>query len=415
MGFLYNIFVFLYSLSIRIASIFNGKAKLWVEGRKSVFTDIEKSGIIGKPIIWLHSASLGEFEQGRPIIEKLKNTYPEHKILVTFFSPSGYEVRKNYDGADHICYLPIDTKRNAQRFVAMVRPQLVIFIKYEFWFNFINEIYNRRIPLIFASVIFRPSQHFFKPWGKWYARQLNRITHLFVQNEESVNLLDSIKIYHSSLSGDTRFDRVIQLPDEKISFPKVEEFKGNSKLLIGGSTWAPGEKILFNLLDNSDFDFKLIIAPHLINQDHLSEIQKRFSKFKPVLYSKATSEDLKNSRVLIINSIGMLSSIYRYAEIAYVGGGFGVGIHNLLEASTYGIPVIYGPNYQRFREAIDLRDLGGGFPINNSDECLTIFNKLMSDDNYYSNSGKVSREYVQKNSGATKMVVDKVMEFIPIP
>ncbi len=414
MGFLYNIFIFLYSLSIRIASLFNSKAKLWVDGRKNVFGHLEDSGIIGKPIIWIHSASLGEFEQGRPIIDRLRITYPEHKILVTFFSPSGYEVRKNYRDADHICYLPIDTKRNARRFISMIRPQLVIFIKYEFWFNYINEIYNHRIPLIFASVIFRPSQHFFKPWGRWSARQLNRITHLFVQNEESVNLLDGIKIYHSSLSGDTRFDRVISLPDENKSFPMIEEFKGKTKLLIGGSTWPSGEKILQRLLDDSEFDFKLVIAPHLIDGDHLSEILKRFSKFHPVLYSKAKLANLVESKVMIIDSIGMLSSIYKYADIAYVGGGFGVGIHNLLEASTYGIPVIYGPNYSRFREAVDLRDIGGGFPINNHEECLTIFGKLMSDTEFYSHSAKVSRDYVEKNSGATKMVVDKVMEFIPV-
>lgn len=413
MGTFYDISIYFYLFLVRIASLTNTKAKLWLEGRRTVIEDIRSSGIIGKPIIWIHSASLGEFEQGRPIIEKLRTSYPDHKILVTFFSPSGYEVRKNYEGADFVTYLPIDTKGNARQFVSLVRPQLVIFIKYEFWFNFINEIYNQRIPLIFASVIFRRSQHFFKPWGRWYARQLNRITYLFVQNEESIDLLDRIKIYHAKVSGDTRFDRVIQLPEEKVSFVKIEEFKANSKLIIGGSTWTAGEKILLELLERSKHDFKVVIAPHLINDEHINEIINMYSKYNPVLFSNAHLKETVDSKVLIIDSIGMLSSMYRYADIAYVGGGFGVGIHNLLEASTYGIPVLYGPNYHRFREAVDLRDLGGGFPIENADEGLSIVDKLLGDNDLLLESGRISEEYVQKNAGATALVMEKIKEFIP--
>lgn len=412
MRFLYNIFIQLYSFSIRIASNFNSKAKLWVEGRKDVLSELKKSEIIGKPVIWVHTASLGEFEQGRPIIENLQVSFPDHKILLTFFSPSGYEVRKNYNGADYVAYLPIDSPDNAKQFIDLVHPQLVIFIKYEFWFNYINELYINKIPLIFASVIFRSSQYFFKPWGKWFAKQLNKISYLFVQNEESLKLLDSIKVHHADVSGDTRFDRVIELPEEDVSYPIVDEFKCNSKILMGGSTWPPGEKILLNLLAGSDEDFKLIIAPHMINKEHIDDILNRFEDFNPVRYSEGITDKLQKSKVLIIDSIGILSMLYRYAHIAYIGGGFGVGIHSLLEASTYGVPVIFGPNYSRFREAIDLKDNKGGFPIENSNECLEIFNRLMKDHEFYNQSSASAVDYVRNNAGATLSIICIVKEYI---
>ncbi len=409
---LYNIFIFLYSTAIRIASIFNNKARQWVDGRKNILTQIKQDHISDNQIIWVHCASLGEFEQGRPIIEKFRATYPDHSIVLTFFSPSGYEIRKDYEFADYIYYLPLDTAKNARRFINYVRPKLVIFIKYEFWFNYIDELYRQKIPLIFASVIFRKSQHFFKPWGKWFARQLNKVTYLFVQNEESIELLDSIGIHHSEVSGDTRFDRVIQLSNESISFPIVEQFKGDSFLLMAGSTWQPDEKIIRYLLDNSKADFKVVIAPHLIDKEHIADIQERFRNYDPVLYSEVADINLKKSRVLIIDSIGMLAQLYRYADIAYVGGGFGVGIHNLLEASTYGIPVLFGPNYKRFREAIELKDNGGGFPVENSEEGLVVFEKLIQDKNAYIKSADIARQYVHKNAGATQLVIHKTKEYI---
>jgi len=246
MKLIYNIFIFLYLSSIRIASLFNGKARQWVNGRKDVFAQIRKEQLSDKQIIWVHCASLGEFEQGRPVIEMLRSTHPDYSILLTFFSPSGYEVRKNYEFADYVYYIPIDTRKNARKFIKYVNPKLVIFVKYEFWFNYIDEIYHHKIPLIFVSVIFRKSQHFFKPWGAWFADQLNKITYLFVQNTESVELLDTIGINHAEVSGDTRFDRVIQLSDEQVSFPIIEKFKGESTLLIAGSTWELDEKIFHN-------------------------------------------------------------------------------------------------------------------------------------------------------------------------
>jgi len=412
MKLLYNIIVFLYSLSVRIAANFNPKASLWIDGRKGLFTKLEKSGIIGKQIIWVHCSSLGEFEQGRPVIENLRNSFPSHKILLTFFSPSGYEVRKSYEGADFITYMPLDSKRNAHRFIDMVRPQLVIFIKYEFWFNYIAELYKHKIPLIFASVIFRPSQHFFKPWGRWFAKQLNKATFIFVQNNESIKLLEKIKVYHADISGDTRFDRVIQLPEEDVSFPVIESFKGDSKLIIGGSTWPAGEKMLLDLLNRSDEDFKIVIAPHLINNEHIDEIVALFKKYDPILYSNGEPEKDNKSRVLIIDNIGFLSMIYRYANIAYIGGGFGVGIHNLLEASTYGVPVVFGPNHDRFREAIDLKVNGGGFTINNANECFKIIDKLLKDQDLYDSSSKAASSYVANNAGATQMIISKVKEYI---
>ena len=412
MKLIYNIFIFLYNAAVNVLSLFNSKAKLWVDGRKKIFTSLENLNLRNEKIIWIHCASLGEFEQGRPIIEKLKTSYPDYKILLTFFSPSGYEVRSNYEFADFIYYLPIDTKKNARRFVELVNPKLAIFVKYEFWFNYINELSVRKIPLIFVSVIFRPEQYFFHWWGSWFAHQLNKVTFLLVQNKQSINLLDNIKIYHSEVSGDTRFDRVAQLPNDNVSFPIIENFKGNAKLLIAGSTWPQGEKILLDLLHKSDKDFKLVIAPHLINNEHINDILKRFNVFKPILYSKHSSSGLAESRVLIIDSIGLLSHMYRYASIAYVGGGFGVGIHNLLEASTYSIPVIFGPNHQRFNEAIDLISNEGGFTISDSTGMLNIFNELNNNKQFYEKCCKAAKSYVSSNSGATNIVFNKLMEFL---
>ena len=412
MWLLYNIFISLYSTAIRVASLFNDKARQWIVGRQDVFSKIEAEQLSDKQIIWVHCASLGEFEQGRPIIERLKTIYPDFSIFLTFFSPSGYEIRKNYEFADYVYYLPIDTAKNAKRFIELVNPKLVVFVKYEFWYNYINELYNRKIPSIFISVIFRPSQHFFKFWGRWYARQLNKITYLFVQNKQSVQLLDSIKIHHAEISGDTRFDRVAQLPNEEIKFPIVSSFKGDSKLLMAGSTWQPGEKILLKILDVDSLDFKLVIAPHLINKDHIAELLKRFEKYSPILYSKSSAANTSGNRILIIDSIGMLSQLYRYADIAYIGGGFGVGIHNLLEASTFGVPVLFGPNHERFNEAIDLKDNGGGFVINNSDEFLVVFEKLLKDNGFYVKSSEISGNYVANNAGATLLIIEKIKEYL---
>ena len=313
----YNLFVFTYQFIIKMAALFgNDKAKKWVEGRTRVFSDLKDSIKKDDKVIWVHCPSLGEFEQGRPLIEKLKEHYKDYRVLLTFFSPSGYEIRKEYDFADHIMYLPMDTQKNARKFVRLAHPRIAFFIKYDFWFNYINELSIRKIPLFMVSTIFRPSQHFFKFWGGWFKKQLRKITYLFVQDEASVELLENIKIYHADIIGDTRFDRVIAMSEENKEFPVIEKFKGKLPLIIAGSTWPADENKLLDLLNTSDKQFKLIIAPHQVDNEHIKNLSKLFKEHKSVLFSAANGTVSESSRVLIIDSIGILSYIYKYADLA---------------------------------------------------------------------------------------------------
>jgi len=409
----YNLFVFVYQWSVKTAAVFgNEKAKKWVLGRKTVFKEIKNK--IGKDdkIIWVHCASLGEFEQGRPLIEAIRKRYKNYKILLTFFSPSGYEIRKDYTQADYVFYLPMDAPRNARKFVRLVQPRAVFFIKYEFWFNYINELYVRTIPLFIVSTIFRPSQHFFKFWGSWFKKQLRKVTFLFVQDEQSMELLESIKIYHAEMIGDTRFDRVMALSDEKKDFPIIEAFADKKPLLIAGSTWPADEDKLLELIEKSNTPFKIILAPHQVDKEHMDQLTKKFNKFKPVRYSSASDSDLKNSRVLIIDGIGYLSYLYTYADLTYIGGGFGAGIHNLLEAATYGKPVIFGPNHDKFKEAIELKKNGGGVAISGTNDLILTCELLFSDPVKRTESGNAAKNYVLKNAGATEKVMDKANEYL---
>ena len=412
MHFIYNISIGAYAFGIRLAALFSSKAKLWVLGRKDIFSKIENSIPKGEKLIWFHCASLGEFEQGRPLIESFREHFKDHKILLTFFSPSGYEVRKNYEHADYIFYLPVDTPKNAKKFIALTQPRLAIFIKYEFWFNYLNELSRNKIPLLMVSVIFRPSQHFFKPWGGWFRKQLQKVTYFFVQNEASRNLLNSVKVYHVTVSGDTRFDRVMQLTSEEINLPEFEKFSNNEPLLIAGSTWPADEDILKTLLLKLEHKFKLVVAPHVVSKEHIQQLLVKFKEQKPILFSEINNASLAEKRVLIIDSIGLLSHLYRFGIIAYIGGGFGVGIHNVLEAATYGLPVIFGPNYQRFQEAVELARLDSGFPINNDKECIEIFSRLMADKTLLQKSSDIARNYVVENAGATSLVLEKAKEFL---
>ncbi len=412
MHFLYNISVLLYALGIRIAALFNSKARRWLMGRKGIFSELAAAFNGNEKIIWFHCASLGEFEQGRPVLEALKERYKDHKILLTFFSPSGYEVRQNYAQADYVFYLPLDTAQNARKFITLTRPRLAVFVKYEFWFNYLRELSRNKIPLLMVSVIFRPSQHFFRPWGRWFRRQLQKVTYFFVQNQDSKDLLSTVKVFHVGVSGDTRFDRVLQLADEEMKLPVMEAFSGGSPLLVAGSTWPSDEDLLKSLLEQSEQSFKLVLAPHLVDKEHIQQILEKFSSWQPVLFSQQKDADFAESRVLVIDSIGMLSGLYRFAKIAYIGGGFGAGIHNVLEAATYGLPVIFGTNYKRFQEAVQLSELGGGFPVENSSECLSAFNRLMTDTVFCSNSADISRKFVVNNAGATGRVVEKVKEYL---
>ena len=396
----------IYQSFIWLASKFNNKkATLFLSGRENVFALLEQKRLPGEHYIWFHAASLGEFEQGRPIIESLKNTHPEYKILLTFFSPSGYEVRKDYQGADIICYLPMDMSWNVKRFLDIVQPDCAIFIKYEFWMNYLLELKKRQIKTYIVSAIFRESQMFFRWYGGYYRSILNSFTHLFVQNDQSVRLLHSIGLDNVTKVGDTRFDRVADIASNAKELPIVQLFKSDKKVLVAGSSWPNDEEILLSYF-NQNKDIKLIIAPHEIHEEHLQSIISKLKR--PYLrYSQATTENISEADCLIIDCFGLLSSIYRYGEIAYIGGGFGVGIHNILEAAVYGIPVIFGPNYKKFQEAVDLIELGGAFSIAD----YTGFSRLMSDllvDNssLYASSAAVSNDYSQRNRGATIKVLD---------
>ena len=410
MTLLYNFAMLIYQSFIWLASKFNNKkASLFLSGRKNVFALLEQKRLPGERYVWFHAASLGEFEQGRPIIENLKQTHPEYKIILTFFSPSGYEVRKNYNGADIICYLPMDMSWNVKRFLDIVNPDYAVFIKYEFWMNYLLELKKRQIKTYIVSAIFRESQLFFRSYGGFYRRLLKSFSHLFVQNDESVRLLHSIGVDNVTKVGDTRFDRVADIAAKSKDLPIVQAFKSDAKVLIAGSSWPNDEEILLSYF-NQNKDVKLIIAPHEIHEEHLQSIISKLQR-PYVRYTQATTENVSDADCLIIDCFGLLSSVYRYGDVAYIGGGFGVGIHNILEAAVYGIPVIFGPNYKKFQEAVDLIELGGAFSISD----YTGFSRLMSDllvDNssLYASSAAISNDYSQRNRGATIKVLDIILK-----
>lgn len=408
----YNLAIKAYSSLICSASAFNSKARLWTQGRKNLFIALQ-DWVFNEdtPVIWMHCASLGEFEQGRPVLEELRTNYPNYRILLTFFSPSGYEVRKNYQGADFICYLPADTPFNAEHFVTMVKPKLAIFVKYEFWFNYIKELKAANIPIVIISAIFRPEQHFFKWYGTWFRKQLSLINRFYVQNQSSADLLTKIGLDHVVVSGDTRFDRVKDVAQNPKKFPLVDAFKADARILIGGSTWPPEEAILAELWKSPPHNLKLIIAPHLIDEEHLNSIEQAFTG-STLRLSQATYETIHNAQVLIIDSIGQLSHIYQYGDFALIGGGFGVGTHNILEAATFGLPVFFGPNHTKFRETTELAQLGGAYPVNNASEFISLFNKLFNDDNLHSLASQTCRNYIQKNIGATQIIVKGLQSYL---
>lgn len=403
---MYNFVIYIYLFAVKLVSLFNPKVKLMVKGHSEVF-DILKSKIEkDKKYIWFHAASLGEFEQGRPLMERIRRQYPEYRILLTFFSPSGYEVRKNYQGADVICYLPFDTPRNARRFVKLANPCMAFFIKYEFWQNYLKNLQKHHVPTYSVSSIFRKNQVFFRWYGGKYFKVLTRFTHLFVQNEVSKELLASLNIRNVDVVGDTRFDRVIEIFEQAKQLPLVEQFKKNSMVMVAGSSWQPDEDIFIRYF-NEHPEMKLIIAPHVIGESHLTEIIGKLKR-PYVRYTQATPENVEQADCLIIDCFGLLSSIYRYGEIAYVGGGFGVGIHNVLEAAVYGIPVLFGPNNQRFQEARQLLETKGCFEIHNYEEFKEKMDRLMTDAPYLEKCGKLSGDYVKQHAGAS----DKVMKAV---
>ncbi len=401
---IYNFGIRLYYLLALITSRFNKKAALWIEGRKNTFEILKNFEAGNNKVIWFHVSSLGEFEQGRPIIESLLDQHPDYKIVLSFFSPSGYEIRKNYPKANAICYIPLDTKRNAKKFVKLVNPEIAVFVKYDFWYHHIRQVKKHNARLILASGIFRKEQIFFKGYGGWYRNILLQFDHLFVQDQQSIALLKEVGIENCSVAGDTRLDRVVEIASESKEIDLVKSFTSDCKTIVCGSTWPADERILTDFLHNTKHNIKLVLAPHEIHEAHIESIIKLI-KVPYVRFSEAADKDLSKIRVLIIDNIGMLSSLYKYGQIAYIGGGFGTGLHNTLEAAVYGVPVIFGPEYHKFREAIGLIEVNGATSIDNSESLTTVLNKYLTDENSLKKAGKASKDYIMSNTGATKSIV----------
>lgn len=411
--FLYNVFLVLFRAATHIVSLFDPKAKKWVEGRKRIFEKLKEAIPANEKVIWVHCASLGEFEQGRPVIEGLKAQGSRLKILLTFFSPSGYEAQKNYKGADWVFYLPMDGSRNAKRFLEIVQPSLVIFVKYEFWYYYLKKIKYRNIPLLLVSALFRKDMSFFKWYGSIQRKILSRFNHLFVQNETSKKLLDKIGLAEiTSISGDTRFDRVTDISTTSRPLPLIEKFLDANKALVAGSTWKNDEELLKGTGDFLPFNkIKLIIAPHEVDSGHIKELQTLFPQ--AVLYSTLSSPSSQNTKadVLIIDNIGMLSTLYKYAWCCYVGGGLSrSGIHNVLEAAVYSKPVLFGPYYEKYQEAVSLVAAKGSYSVKNKDELIALLEQFTSDDLFYKETAANAGRFVKANTGAVERIMNYIQE-----
>ena len=406
MYFIYNILVLITGFALKIIAIFNKKIKLFVEGRTATFQKIKNVISENDKVIWFHCASLGEFEQGRPILEKLKEENPTYKLVLTFFSPSGYEVRKNYELVDVICYLPIDTKSNAKKFLTIVHPKLVVFVKYEFWPNMLKELKFRSTKTILVSGIFRENQVFFKWYGGWMRKSLKAFNHFFVQDENSKRLLNSINFKNVTVNGDTRFDRVYEITKQDNTLSFIEEFKNNKYMLVAGSTWKEDEELLVNYINKeASENEKFIIAPHNINLEEIATLKNNITK-KVILFSEIKNQNISNYQVFIIDTVGILTKIYSYADVAYVGGGYTKsGVHNVLEPATFGIPIIIGPNYNKFNEAIELVNEEACFVVNDSKKLSVLLEKLFQSKQYREAVGKKAFKYVIDKTGATTKIL----------
>ena len=407
MRILYNLGIRLYYLEILIASVFNLKARQWIRGRRAWIRKLASGIDPGSNYTWFHCSSLGEFEQGRPVLESIRSKRPDSKILLTFFSPSGYEIRKNYTGADHVCYLPLDTRKNARYFLDTVPITQAYFVKYEFWYHYLKNLNKRNIPVYLISAIFRKNQAFFKAYGRWYRKMLSCFDRLFVQDEESGKLLASFQINHFTVSGDTRFDRVYEIAEKVREIPVISRFAGSGPVVIAGSIWPPDEDLLCRYINESDHKWKFILVPHEIDNAHIQRLKQRLEN-KTLIYSRL--DDISDASVLIIDTIGLLSSLYQYGRIAYIGGGFGKGIHNTLEAATFGIPVIFGPNYKKFREAKELVEAGAGYPIDDYETLRSSLNRFAGDPEMLLSSGKAARDYIISKTGATSSIVGTTLK-----
>lgn len=406
MRILYNIGIGLYYLLATIISPWNNKAKLWIDGRKGGLKALHKVFDPDDRVVWIHCASLGEFEQGRPVIEAIKENCPDRKILLTFFSPSGYEKRKDFTLADHVMYLPLDTAGNARNLLKSVPVEMALFIKYEFWFHILNRLKKKGVPLYLVSGIFRPGQVFFRWYGGWYRQILKNFTHIFVQQESSLLLLEEHGISNVSVAGDTRFDRVGKLALSAYSNPAMEAFSSDAAVFIAGSTWEPDEQILAEAYRELPSDLKWIIAPHELSRSHLEKIQSRFPG--SVFFTEIEDKIMPETRVVIVDTIGHLSYLYRYGTLAYIGGGFGKGIHNILEPATYGLPVLFGPNYLKFSEAVELAKRKGAFVVPGAPELLSTVHQQLKNPSLLKTTSEIVSKYVCEGLGATSRIVQKL-------
>lgn len=414
MRILYSFGITLYAFAVRLASFFNTKARLLAKGWKGWRRKVDFKKLDGK-VAWFHASSLGEFEQARPVMEAFRKRNPDYKICLTFFSPSGYEIRKNYSGADIVCYLPPDTRRNARKLIQLMHPDIAFFVKYDFWFNYLNTLNRNNIPTYIFSAIFRPKQYFFRWYGHWFAKQLHSYRHIFVQNDESANLLKTIGITNVSIAGDTRYDRVTDIAKTAKPIATIEKFLeqfNGTKVLIAGSSWEPDERNIKTFLDKYDKPLCLILAPHMIDEGHLHNIEHLFGSDHCIRYSvlnDSMSENICNGRnILIIDNIGMLSSIYQYATIAYIGGGFGKGIHNILEATAYHIPVCFGPNYHKFKEARDMIAAGAARSYDNSDELTEILATWLDNEEAYNKAKLSCKQAMSEEGGSTQTIMSYI-------
>ena len=424
MRFLYTIGICIYALGVRIAALFgNEKARLWVKGRQALslskfkpVTELKTMGTVLRQAqepntddwVWFHAASLGEFEQGRPVIEAWKKTYPEVKILLSFFSPSGYEVRKDYPLADEVLYLPIDTPHNARAWVQSRHFIAVFFIKYDFWFNYMRALKQNRVPLFYISLILNEKSFFFKPYGRWFRNQLWQVRHFFVQDQLTGRLLQNYGFDNHTVCGDTRFDRVADIARQAERFPVVEGFKQERLSIIAGSTWPPDEKLLAHYLPLMPEDYCLILAPHDISESHIAQIKALFPEAQRYTEYDAS----KQSKVLIVDTIGILSQLYQYADFVYIGGGFGVNIHNIQEPVTFGCPVVFGPKYKSFKEAVDLVDKGGAFSVSSQEELNQVFTRLINDQQFHRNASETCMSYLEEQLGATATIMKKLSQLL---
>ncbi|MCX2718977.1 3-deoxy-D-manno-octulosonic acid transferase [Lentiprolixibacter aurantiacus] len=411
---LYNFLVSLVGIFLVPASFFNRKLRLFYKGRRAVFSSLEMHLESNAPRIWVHAASLGEYEQGLPVVKELRTRYPHHQILITFFSPSGYEVKKNSPDADLVTYLPLDTRSNSRRFLDLVKPEVAIFIKYEVWPNYLRELSRRNIPVILISAIFNKKQIYFRPYGAFMLRALKQFRHYFVQDIKSANLLKEVGIQNSTVSGDTRFDRVAEILQQKDILPRIASFVNKNRCIVAGSTWPEDEKLLVPYINQTDKPVKFILVPHDIKKEHIQNLQRSIQK--PVTtFSELKTSGETDFSVLIVDAIGLLTRIYQFGQVAYVGGGFATGLHNTLEPAVYGIPVLIGPQYEGFREAEELVSLEGVFSVNSAKELNQKLDELLENEELRNNTGRINSDYINRNLGATTKIIHYLQHLLSRP